>query len=310
MLDAQTAGDPVQEGARWTSLRRPQSAARLEEAGFAVSLSVVDRLLEQAHLGYRRPQKIKTMPQRPDRHAQLEHLAELRRIYEESGEPILSLDTKRRETLGEYVRPGQVLAAARPPAWDHDFPTRSLGVVRSARDFRPGAERRIDPLGPQPRHQPVRRRRPLGWVENVRPKALSPGGRPAGAMRLRREPSLPPLGVRRGLAGVADASGPRIRIAHYPSGCSQHNPLEHRLLPDLTRECQGMFLTRVEQVRELMRQAATGSGLRTFARILRGAYETGKKALIKAADDLCIALDDVLPAWNYVVFPKVDWEVI
>jgi hypothetical protein len=59
-----------------------------------------------------------------------------------------------------------------------------------------------------------------------------------------------------------------------------------------------------------MRKATTCTGLRTFARVIRRTYDTGKKALVTAATDLCIAFDEVLPQWNYVLFPEVDWEVI
>lgn len=300
----------MREGVRWTNLRRPQIAARLEEAGFAVSLSVVDRLLEAAHLGYRRPQKIKTMTHHPDRNAQFEHIAELREMYAESGEPILSMDTKRREMLGDYARPGQVLATGRPPAWDHDFPTHSLGVVIPHGIFDLARNEGYVHLGLSHDTSTFAADALWDWWKTYGqtryPQAqdllvLCDSG---GSNSCRR------LVFKEELQRVADRSGLRIRIAHYPTGCSKYNPIEHRLFPHLTRECQGMFLQRVEQVRDLMRQATTSSGLRTFARIVRETYETGKKALIKTAKELCIAFDEVLPKWNYVLFPKADWEVI
>src|SRR5690349_16025593 len=110
------------------------------------------------------------------------------------------------------------------------------------------------------------------------------------------------------LQRVADATGLRIRVAHYPTGCSKYNPIEHRLFPHITRECQGLFLTGVQQVRDLMRKATTSTGLRTFVRTIRRTYETGKKALVTAATDLRIAFDDLLPQWNYILFPQADWE--
>ena len=129
VIDTYTAGDPMHEGVQWTNLRRPEIAARLSEEGFPVSVTVVDRLLEEFQMGYRTPQKIRTMTDHPDRNKQFEHIDELKRIWLESGEPILSMDTKRREMLGDYARPGQVLSTGRLRAWDHDFPTHSPGVV-------------------------------------------------------------------------------------------------------------------------------------------------------------------------------------
>lgn len=129
VIDTYTAGDPMEEDVRWTNLRRPEIAARLSDEGFPVSVTVVDHLLEEFEMGYRAPQKIKTMTRHPDRNAQFEQIAKLKRIYLESGEPILSMDTKRKEILGTYSRPGRVLATGRLPAWDHDFLTHSPGLV-------------------------------------------------------------------------------------------------------------------------------------------------------------------------------------
>ncbi len=129
VIDTYTAGDPMHENVRWTNLSRPEIAAHLSDQGFSVSVTVVDHLLKEFRMDYRELQKIKTMTQHPDRNAQFEHINELKQQYIDSGDPILSMDTKRREMLGNHARPGRVLSSGRLPAWDHDFPTHSLGVV-------------------------------------------------------------------------------------------------------------------------------------------------------------------------------------
>lgn len=124
-----TAGDPMQEGARWTNLTRGEIADALADEGHPVSVTVVDQLLEASHMGQRQPQKIKTMVQDPHRDEQFRHIAQLKQEYQAAGLPVLSMDTKKREMLGDYVRPGRVLSDARLRGWDHDFPTHSPGVV-------------------------------------------------------------------------------------------------------------------------------------------------------------------------------------
>jgi hypothetical protein len=309
VLDTYTAGDPMQEDVRWTNLRRPEIAARLSEEGFPVSVTVVDRLLEEFHMGYHAPQKIKTMTHHPDRNRQFEQIAKLKRIWLESGEPILSMDTKRREILGNYARPGRVLSTRRPPAWDHDFPTHSPGVVIPHGLFdlqlnegylhlgmsHDTSEFAIDAL------------LDYWWTYGCLryPNAedlllLCDGGGSCGYRR---------LVFKEQLQRAADETGLRIRVAHYPTGCSKFNPIEHRLFPHITREFQGVFMTCVEHVRDLIRKATTSSGLRTFARVIRRGYEIGKKALITGVTDLRIIFDEVLPQWNYVLFPRTDWEL-
>jgi DDE family transposase len=310
VIDTYTAGDPMHEGVQWTNLRRPEIAARLSEEGFPVSVTVVDRLLEEFQMGYRTPQKIRTMTDHPDRNKQFEHIDELKRIWLESGEPILSMDTKRREMLGDYARPGQVLSTGRLRAWDHDFPTHSPGVVIPHGLFDLGRNEGYMHLGTSHDTSDFAIDAFLDYWRTYGcrryPRAedlllLCDGGGSCGYRR---------LVFKEQLQRAADETGLRIRVAHYPTGCSKYNPIEHRLFPHITRVCQGIFLASMEQTRDLMRQATTSTGLRTFVRVLRRAYETGKKALITAATDLCIGFDEVLPQWNYVLFPKTDWEVI
>ena len=129
VLDTYTAGNPVQEGVRWTNLTRAEIASAMAEEGFRISVTVVDRLLEEFGMGQRKPQRVKAMRHHPNRNAQFEHIAELKREYLEAGLPVLSMDTKKRENLGEYVRPGRVLSDAPLRGWDHDFPTHREGVI-------------------------------------------------------------------------------------------------------------------------------------------------------------------------------------
>src|SRR5919106_521077 len=87
VINTYTAGDPMQDGVLWTNLTRSEIAAGLAEEGFAVSVTVVDQLLEAFDLGQRKPQKVKTMQDAPDRDAQFRHIAQLRHEFLEEGFP-------------------------------------------------------------------------------------------------------------------------------------------------------------------------------------------------------------------------------
>lgn len=295
---------------RWTNLSRPEIAARLEDEGYPVSVTIVDQLLEQFDMDYRTAQKIKTMTQHPDRKAQFEYIDELKQWYLESGEPVLSMDTKRREMLGEYARSGQVLATGRLRAWDHDFPTHSPGIVIPHGIFDLRLNEGYMHLGISHDTSTFAADclldywRTYGRERYPQAEDLLLLCDAGGSNSCRR------LLFKKELQRVVELTGLRIRVAHYPTGCSKYNPIEHRLFPHITRACQGMFLTGLEQVRDLMRKATTSNGLRTFVRTIRRTYETGRRALFSAADDLCIAFDQILPNWNYIVFPSTDWELI
>jgi hypothetical protein len=302
-VDTYTAGDPMQEGVLWTNLTRPEIAAGLAEEGFPVSVTVVDRLLDQFDFRRRKPQKVKTMTHHPDRNAQFEKIRRLKAKYHTAGHPVLSMDTKKREILGDYARPGRVLSTAPLRAWDHDFPTHRLGVaiphglydlylnegymhLGTSHDTSHFA---TDALWSWWRHYGCFR-----YPDATDLLLLCDSG---GSNSCRR------LVFKEQLQRVADRSELKIRVSHYPTGCSKFNPIEHRLFPHLTRVCQGLFLKTVQQLRELMRQARTSPGLRVFARVLPRFYETGQQAIVDSAQDLRIRFDRTLPQWNYVISP-------
>lgn len=300
----------MQEGVLWTNLTRSEIAAGLTEEGYPVSVTVVDALLDECHMTQRQPQKIKTMVDDPARDKQFRHIAKLKEEYLSAGLPVLSMDTKKRETLGDYVRPGRVLSNARLRGWDHDYPTRSPGVViphglfdvalnegylhlgdsHDTSEF--AADALIDYWRKFGRHRYPRAAEML---------LLCDGG---GSNSARR------WVFKEQLERVADRIDTIIRVAHYPPGCSKYNPIEHRLFPHVTRKLQGLFLSSIEMVRDVSRRATTASGLHVYSRMLRGLYEVGRRAAVKSSQQLHLLFDPILPRWNYTILPRPLREII
>jgi hypothetical protein len=310
VVDTYTAGDPRKDSVLWTNLTRGEITVGLQECGFPVSVTVVDRLLEEFHMGQRKPQKMKTMQQHPDRNEQFEHIAALKQEYLDAGLPVLSMDVKKREILGDYVRPGRLLSTAPLPGWDHDFATHRLGVVIPHGLFDLALNEGYLHLGNS--HETSRFAVDAlidYWQQYGRlryPRAaelllLCDGGGSNGAKR---------LVFKEELQRAAESMGIILRVAHYPPGCSKYNPIEHRLFPHVTRKLQGVFLQSVEMFRDLARRATTATGLHVFARSLKGLYSIGQRAAVRTADQLRILFDPILPQWNYAVLPKLLWEVI
>lgn len=310
VIETHTAGDPMQDGVLWTNLTRSEIAAGLAEEGFEVSVTVVDQLLDVFHLGQRKPQKVKTMCSPPDRDAQFKHIAKLRREFLENGFPVVSMDTKKKEMLGEYVRGGRVLSTAPLRGWDHDWPSHSRGVVIPHGLYDLARNEGYLHLGDSHDTSEFAADALLDWwrrygchyyPQETPLLLLCDGG---GSNSSRR------LVFKEQLQRVVEATGLLIRVAHYPPGCSKYNPIEHRLFPHVTRKLQGLFLTSYEMFRDLARQATTATGLRVFARSLRGLYELGQRATLHSVHQLRILYDTVLPQWNYLLIPQPLWEVI
>jgi hypothetical protein len=310
VVDTYTAGDPMREGVLWTNLTRSEIAAGLASEGFKVSETVVDRLLEAFHMGQRKPRKAKAMQHHPNRDAQFRHIAKLKREFLKIGEPVISMDTKKREMLGDYVRPGRILSSAPLCGWDHDFPTHSQGVVIPHGLYDLALNKGYMHLGDSHDTSEFAADALIDWWRNygsVRYSQstgmllLCDSGGSNGANR---------LVFKEQLQRVADATELMIQVAHYPPGCSKFNPIDHRLFPHVTRKLQGLFLNSVAMFRDLAKRVTTRTGLRVFARTLRGFYELGKRATVQSAEQLRIWYDRVLPKWNYVIVPKAFWDII
>jgi hypothetical protein len=234
----------------------------------------------------------------------------LKKSYLERGLPVLSMDTKRREILGDYVRPGRVLCDAPLRGWDHDFPTHRQGVVIPHGLFDLARNEGYLHLGDSHDTSEFATDALLDWWRSYGCRRypdvadlllLCDAG---GSNRVKG------LLFKEQLQRVVDRTDLMIRVAHYPPGCSKYNPIEHRLFPHVNRKLQGLFLKSIEMFRDLARQATTRTGLRVFARLLRGTFETGKRCVTRCVDQLRIIYDPILPDWNYVVLPRYLWDVI
>ena len=125
-----TAGDPMDETVRWTNLRLEEIVTALwEDHDIQVSQSVVRQLLKKHGYRRRKAQKKCTMKHGAHRNEQFENIARLKAEYEAAGHPIISLDTKKKEDLGNFYRAGQLYTREELHVYDHDFKSFAEGVV-------------------------------------------------------------------------------------------------------------------------------------------------------------------------------------
>ena len=159
-----TAGDPMRADVKWTNLSRRQIASRVTALGTSVSRRVVSQLLRKHGYRRRKALKKKTMgPRNPNRNAQFENIARLKKEYLEAGLPVISMDTKKKELLGNFYRDGKIDTHETIETNDHDFGSAGAGVV-IPHSLRPPDLRDFD-LEPNPAFPPGRRssRRVANW---------------------------------------------------------------------------------------------------------------------------------------------------
>jgi len=305
VLRDHTAGDPMDETVRWTNLTPGEIVKALRsEYAIAVSKFVVYQLLKKHNYRRRKAQKKISLKQEiKNRDEQFKNIARLKAEFRAAGNPIVSMDTKKKEYIGNFYREGQLYTLTQLHTYDHDFHSYAEGVIipHSLYDLQLNVgyiqlgtshdtgEFACDSFR-------------LWWTTYGRqlyPKAtailvLCDGG---GSNSARHHL------FKQDLQALAAELGVEIRMAHYPPYCSKYNPIEHRLFPHVTRACQGVIFTSIELVKELMEKTNTTTGLKAFVHIIDKVYETGRKVAADFKETMRIVFDDFLPQWNYRAIP-------
>lgn len=304
VLRDHTAGDPMRQEVKWTDLTLRQISRFLKQRGTPAGRRVVKQLLKKHGYVKRKAQKKQAMgPRHPDRNAQFENIARLKREYLDAGDPVISMDTKKKELLGNFYRDGKLYTQAPIDVLDHDFPSAKEGVVFPHGLYDVGKNRGHINLGTS--HETSEfacDSLEHWWITRGRqayPNArqlllLCDGGGSNSARRYVFKEQLQALSERLGL---------EIRVAHYPPYCSKYNPIEHRLFPHVTRACQGVVFHTVGIVKHLMEKTATSTGLQVTVDILNKEYEIGRKCAEGFKQNMRLLFDDLLPQWNYRAVP-------
>ncbi len=287
----------------WTDLTIAEVAEGLVKIGTSVSAHVVEQLFELTGYGRRQAQKCCSMGQHPDRNAQFLRIAELKQEFLNSPNPVLSIDTKKKELLGNFYRDGKLFTKKILETFDHDFPSFADGVVIPHGLYDLKLNRGYLHLGTSHDTSEFACDALEDWWRRFGcedyPKATLPllmcdgGGSNSSRTYL----------FKADLQAMVDRIQLPVRVAHYPPYTSKHNPIEHRLFPHVTRACQGVIFKSMALVKQLMEKTRTRTGLSVVVDILDKVYQTGRKASEEVKQSLNIVRDTLLPLWNYVIYP-------
>lgn len=262
VLKNHRAGDPMDEQVRWTNLKPWQIAKLLEdEYDLRVSLNVVRKLLKKHNYRRRKAQKRNSRKNVAHRNEQFENIIRLKAEFEAAGNPVVSMDTKKKEHLGNLYRDGHLYTLEEVRTLDHDFVSYAEGVVipHSIYDIKHNTG--YINLGSSHDTSEFACDSLRNWWYNQGQALYSNatallilcdgGGSNNSHHYIFKED----------LQKLADELGIDIRIAHYPPYCSKCNPIEHRLFPHVTRACQRVVFENIELVKELIERTSTTKGL-------------------------------------------------
>lgn len=304
MLQEFTAGDPMRVGVLWTNLSLRELSQRLLAMGTPASRRTIRRLLRKFKVGRRTARKKKTMGQHPDRNAQFEKIGQLRQEYQAAGDPVISIDTKKKELLGNYHRAGTTLTQETVATFDHDFPSAGTGKLIPHGIYDLANEHAHIHLNTSSDTSELCCDSVASWWmqygQTAYPKAkrlliLCDGGGSNSALAYLFKEDLQRLANRLGI---------EVRIAHYPPYCSKYNPIEHRVFAHVSRACQGVIFHTVSIAKQFIERAKTSTGLRVTASVLERVYATGRKYAAGFKEAMKIVFDDYLPKWNYRAVPE------
>jgi len=305
-----TAGSPTDESLIWTNLTKTEIVDLMQDCGSYISVHIVDQLLDRHGYHQRKALRMTPLGRHPDRDAQFETIARIKREYLATADPILSIDLKARELLGNFFRKGTLWTRQTIRVFDHDFAEFAQGVVLPHGIYDLKLNRGYIHLGTSHDTSEFSCDCLKDWWERfgrlVYPNArslllLCDGGGSNPADHDQGQAHL----FRTDLQRLVNELGLEIRVAHYPPSASKYNPIEHRLFPHLTRVCRGVIFHTIDVVAELMRKASTRTGLTVVVDILDKVYKLGRTVSQAAKDAVKLVRDTELPRWNYRIIPNL-----
>jgi len=304
ILKNNTAGSPMDENIKWTNLTRPRIAFLLQEAGYNVGVKVVKQLLKKNNFRKRKPFKSLAGGNSRFRDEQFKNIECLKNIYIENGNPVISMDVKKKELIGNFYRGGELYTQERINVNDHDFKSKSIATAVPHGIYDLTKNKGYINIGISHDTSEFGCDCILKWWEKYGSKIYKNvnsililcdcGGSNNARYYIFKEK----------LSELADKIGIEIRIAHYPPYTSKYNPIEHRLFPHIARACKGLIFDSIKTVKDAMMQATTKTGLKVFVNVIDKTYATGQKVKEGFKENMRIIFDEILPQWNYRAVPE------
>ena len=306
LVEPATMGDPMRP-LMWVSKSHAKLAAALRGMGHKVADSSIPKLL--GLLKYRRQVNRKTLEgsHNPDRNAQFEHINAAVTATQADGQPVISIDTKKKELIGSYKNGGSDYRPEGCPELVnvHDFVDKELGkaVPYGVYDIAANAGCVSVGIGNDTAQFAVNSiRRWLNVMGHERYPAMNQlmitadgGGSNGSRVRL----------FKIELQNLADETGLRLQVCHYPPGTSKWNKIEHRLFCHITQTWRGTPLISRETVIELIASTTTKAGLTVRCELDTRDYQKGIKVSDAEMMTLNIKGDTFHPEWNYTISPRL-----
>jgi hypothetical protein len=298
-----TAGDPI-SGMHWTHRSLRKICKALKRHGVTLAPHTVARLLRQLGYSLRTCRKLKAGLHHSDRNRQFRYLARLRRMYITRGWPVISVDTKKKELIGDFKNLGTCWRTASRAVLDHDFPTWAEGRAIPVGVYDLAANDGLVVIG-------MSHETPTFVASVVRRWWMTVGRRRyPGERRLLIEADSGGANDHRkwewklALQDVADEFGLTITMTHFPPGASKWNPIDHRMFSLISANCAGEPLSSYETLLKHVRTTRSSTGFHCRAILDSKEYPAARKIGEDERTSIHLKRHRVLPNWNYTLIPR------
>jgi len=303
MMEYETAGDPM-TGLKWTRKTTEKIAQELNKLDIEVCAKTVGRILNELGYSLRVNHKKISSGSGPDRNEQFEQIASYRQLFAQKGAAIISVDTKKKELLGNFKNPGTAWGKQAVPVKDHDFRSQGLGIAVPYGIYDVQANRGSVFIGTSYDtaqfavssisrwwHYNGKRRYPN---ENKLLILADCGG--SNSYRCRA--------WKYELQQLCNRCQIEITVCHYPPGASKWNPIEHRLFSEISKNWAGHPLDSISTIINYITTTSTSTGLSVKAYLDPKEYQKGIRITDEQMSLLNIQNMEILPRWNYTISPS------
>jgi Rhodopirellula transposase DDE domain len=305
LVDPLTRGDP-QSPLRWTCKSTRRLAMELQAMGHTISARTVARLLRDMHYSLQANRKTKEGSTHPDRHAQFAYINERIKAFQARGQPVISVDTKKKELVGDFKNGGREWQPVGEPEHVrvYDFQDKELGkaipygvydVTTNTGWVSVGMDHDTAEFAVATMQQWWRQMGVSTYPEATELLIIADGGGSNG-VRIRLWKTE--------LQRLADEIGRRLAVGHLPPGTSKWNKIEQRMFASITQNWRGRPLVSHAVIVNLIGNTTTQTGLHIRAALDTNRYETGKKITDEALAAVHIERDLFHGEWNYTIRPR------
>lgn len=308
LVDPETYGDPTNP-LRWTTKSLRNLQKELQAEGFTVGYDKVGDLLKELGYSLQQNRKMKQVgAESPDRDAQFKHINATAKQYMSAGDPVISIDCKKKENIGNFKNGGAEYRPKKEPqeVLDHDFPLPELGKAAPYGVYDIASNEGFVNVGisadtAQFAVNSIR----MWWLQmgkeqypNADALYITADGGGSNGSRCKL--------FKVELQKLADELNIPIEVSHFPPGTSKWNKVEHRLFSQISKNWRGRPLETLKMIVELITSTTTNTGLKVQCAVDHNTYPRGIKVSDKELNGVNIIRNEFCGMWNYTIYPIIN----